>query len=223
MLRRIFLPASALRSVLAQPGFLRHQPRIAPIRYKSTMPLERSTDPLVWIDCEMTGLNPETDKILQICCFITDAQLNLLEPTGFETVIHVPDSTLDAMSQWCIDTHRRTGLTAAVRASTTSPSTAADSLLAYIRQHVPAPRTALLAGNSVHADKAFLACAPYSRVLDHLHYRILDVSSLKEAARRWGSDQLLEQVPRKREVHLARDDILESIEEIRFYKEKLFG
>ncbi|KAJ5208885.1 hypothetical protein N7449_003264 [Penicillium cf. viridicatum] len=85
------------------------------------MPLQRSTDPLVWIDCEMTGLDSETDKILQICCFITDAQLNLLEPTGFETVIHVPDSTLDAMSQWCIDTHGRTGLTAAVRASTTSP------------------------------------------------------------------------------------------------------
>ncbi|KAJ5429795.1 hypothetical protein N7491_006811 [Penicillium cf. griseofulvum] len=174
------------------------------------MPLERSTDPLVWIDCEMTGLNPETDKIIQICCFITDAQLNLLEPTGFETVINVPDSTLDAMSQWCIDTHGRTGLTAAVRASTTSP---------------PPPQTlsSPTSASTVHADKAFLARAPYSQVLDHLHYRILDVSSLKEAARRWGSDKMLEQVPAKREVHLARDDILESIEEIRFYKEKLFG
>lgn len=171
----------------------------------------------------MTGLDANTDQILQICCFITDAHLNLVEPQGFETVIHVPDSTLDAMNQWCVETHGRTGLTAAVRASTTSPSTAADQLLAYIQQHVPAPRTALLAGNSVHADKAFLACAPYSKVLDHLHYRILDVSSFKEAARRWGSDELLKQVPPKREVHLARDDILESIEEIRFYKEKLFG
>lgn len=170
----------------------------------------------------MTGLNPETDRILQICCFITDAQLKLLEPNGFETVIHVPSSILDSMSQWCIDTHGRTGLTNAVRASTTSPASAADDLLAYIRRHVPTPRTALLAGNSVHADKAFLASAPYSKVLDHLHYRILDVSSLKEAARRWGSPELLEQVPPKREVHLARDDILESIEEMRFYKEKLF-
>ncbi|KAJ5340451.1 hypothetical protein N7541_009575 [Penicillium brevicompactum] len=187
------------------------------------MPLQRSADPLVWIDCEMTGLDANTDQILQICCFITDAHLNLVEPQGFETVIHVPDSTLDAMNQWCVETHGRTGLTAAVRASTTSPSTAADQLLAYIQQHVPAPRTALLAGNSVHADKAFLACAPYSKVLDHLHYRILDVSSFKEAARRWGSDELLNQLPPKREVHLARDDILESIEEIRFYKEKLFG
>ncbi|KAJ5594851.1 uncharacterized protein N7459_001059 [Penicillium hispanicum] len=187
------------------------------------MPLARSHDPLVWIDCEMTGLDPEHDHILQICCFITDSQLRLLEPDGFETVVHQPDSTLDSMSPWCIDTHGRTGLTAAVRASTTSPRAAADSLLAYIRRYVPTSRTALLAGNSVHADKAFLARGPYAQVLEHLHYRILDVSTIKEAARRWGSDELLAQVPPKREVHLARDDILESIAEMRFYKEKLFG
>lgn len=170
----------------------------------------------------MTGLNPEQDQILQICCFITDAQLRLLEPDGFETVVHQPDSTLDAMSPWCIDTHGRTGLTAAVRASTTSATAAADSLLAYIQRYVPTPRTALLAGNSVHADKAFLARGPYARILEHLHYRILDVSAIKEAARRWGSDELLERVPPKREVHLARDDILESIAEMRYYKETLF-
>jgi oligoribonuclease len=170
----------------------------------------------------MTGLDPETDQILQICCFITDAQLQLLEPDGFETVIHQPDSALSSMSQWCIDTHGRTGLTAAVRASSTTPEAAAASLLAYIQHHVPAPRTALLAGNSVHADKAFLARRPYAAVLEHLHYRILDVSTIKEAARRWGSPELLELVPPKREVHLARDDILESIAEMRFYREKLF-
>jgi oligoribonuclease len=109
-----------------------------------------------------------------------------------------------------------------VRASTTSAAEAADSLLDYIRRHIPAERTALLAGNSVHADKAFLARGPYAKVLDYLHYRILDVSSIKEAARRWGSEELLRQVPVKREVHLARDDILESIEEMRFYRERLF-
>ncbi|KAJ5887992.1 hypothetical protein N7495_008033 [Penicillium taxi] len=195
------------------------------------MPLEPSKDPLVWIDCEgstahqtqMTGLDPEKDVILQICCFITDAQLQLLEPDGFETVIHHSDSTLDNMSQWCIDVHGRTGLTAAVRASSTTPSAAADSLLAYIKRHIPTPRSGLLAGNSVHADKAFLVCEPYAQIMEHLHYRILDVSTFKEAARRWGSDELLAQVPPKRLVHLARDDILESIEEMRFYKEKLFG
>ncbi|KAJ5174376.1 uncharacterized protein N7482_000253 [Penicillium canariense] len=204
------------------------------------MPLTRSNDPLVWIDCEvrfpqapkpgasltpshqMTGLDPENDTILQICCFITDAQLRLLEPHGFDAVIHHPDTALDRMSAWCIDTHGRTGLTAAVRASTTSAADAANALLAYIRQHVPAPRTALLAGNSVHADKAFLARGPYAKVLEFLHYRILDVSTIKEAARRWGNEELLAQVPPKREVHLARDDILESIAEMRFYREKLF-
>ncbi|KAI2793063.1 Oligoribonuclease [Penicillium oxalicum] len=167
------------------------------------MPLARSNDPLVWIDCEMTGLDPDHDTILQICCIITDAQLNVLEPEGFDAVIHHSDSVLDHMSACAAE--------------------AADSLLAYIRRHVPTPRTALLAGNSVHADKAFLARGPYARVLEHLHYRLLDVSSLKEAARRWGSEELLAQVPVKREVHLARDDILESIAEMRFYREKLFA
>ncbi|KAJ5648440.1 RNA exonuclease Rex2 [Penicillium lividum] len=187
------------------------------------MPLARSSDPLVWIDCEMTGLDVENDQILQICCFITDSKLQLLEPNGFETVIHHPDSTLNTMNPWCIDTHGRTGLTAAVRASSTSPEAAAESLLAYIQRYVPTPRTALLAGNSVHADKAFLVRGPYAPVMEHLHYRILDVSTIKEAARRWGSDELLASVPPKREVHLARDDILESIAEMRYYQEKLFS
>ena len=171
----------------------------------------------------MTGLNSDTDSILQICCFITDAHLHLLEPTGFETVIHHPKKTLDTMSSWCVDTHGRTGLTAAVLSSTTTSEAAAADLLSYIRKYVPQPRTAVLAGNSVHADKEFLARGPYASVLEWLHYRILDVSAIKEAARRWGSEELLGAVPAKREVHLAKDDILESIEEMRFYKGRLFG
>lgn len=170
----------------------------------------------------MTGLDTENDQILQICCFITDAQLQLLEPNGFEVVVHHPDSTLDTMSPWCIDVHGRTGLTAAVRASTTSANAAADSLLAYIQRYVPSPRTGLLAGNSVHADKSFLVREPYAKIMEHLHYRIIDVSTIKEAARRWGSEELLKQVPPKREVHLARDDILESIAEMKYYQENLF-
>ncbi|PYI17262.1 RNA exonuclease Rex2 [Aspergillus japonicus CBS 114.51] len=186
------------------------------------MPLTRSTDPLVWIDCEMTGLDPETDHILQICCYITDADLKLLEPQGFETVVHQPPATLASMNEWCIETHGRTGLTAAVQASTVSAESAAAALLAYIQRYVPQPRTGLLAGNSVHADKAFLAKGPYRSVLEWLHYRIVDVSALKEMARRWGSDELLAAVPAKKEVHLAREDILESIAEMRFYRDRLF-
>ncbi|PGH27459.1 hypothetical protein AJ80_00938 [Polytolypa hystricis UAMH7299] len=171
----------------------------------------------------MTGLNPETEHILQICCYITTADLTLLEPHGFEVIIHQPAHILDSMNDWCIETHGRTGLTAAVRASTTTPETAATQLLDYIQKHIPQPCTALLAGNSVHADKAFLARGPYAKVLEHLHYRILDVSSVKEAVRRWGDEALLRDAPVKKGVHLARDDILESIEEMRFYRDRLFG
>ncbi|PLN78648.1 RNA exonuclease Rex2 [Aspergillus taichungensis] len=187
------------------------------------MPLTPSSDPLVWIDCEMTGLDPDTDHILQISCIITDAQLTPLDPTGFDTTIHVADTILSSMNAWCIDTHGRTGLTAAVRAASTTPDAAAAALLAYIQRYIPEPRRGVLAGNSVHADRGFLAKGPYKAVLEHLHYRILDVSSFKEGVRRWGGRELLARVPGKREVHLARDDILESIEEAKFYRDVLFG
>ena len=170
----------------------------------------------------MTGLDPSQDQILQICCFITDAQLELLDGHGFEAVIHQPPSVLVNMSQWCVETHGGSGLTAAVLASGTTASAAAANLLAYIQKYVPTPRTALLAGNSVHADRMFLSQGPYAQVLQWLHYRILDVSSFKEAARRWGSEELLKDAPLKREMHLAREDILDSIEEMKFYKAKLF-
>ncbi|EFQ98137.1 oligoribonuclease [Nannizzia gypsea CBS 118893] len=187
------------------------------------MALQRSSDPLVWIDCEMTGLDPANDHIMQVCCYITDAQLNLLEPKGFEVIVHLPQDILDRMNAWCTATHGRSGLTAAVLSATTTAEEAANGLLAYIKQHVPKQGTALLAGNSVHADRAFLAQPPYVQVLDWLHYRILDVSSVKEAVRRWGSDEMLRDAPSKKGVHLAREDILESIEEIKYYRQKLFA
>ncbi|KAL1953958.1 hypothetical protein VTO42DRAFT_2004 [Malbranchea cinnamomea] len=187
------------------------------------MTLPRSNDPLVWIDCEMTGLDPEKDHILQISCFITDADLHLLDTNGFHTTIHQPQSVLDAMNPWCIETHGRTGLTAAVQRSTITPESAASSLLAYIQRYVPRKGVALLAGNSVHADRMFLAKQPYSQVLDWLHYRILDVSAIKEAARRWCKDEVLRDAPVKRGVHLAKDDILESIQEMSFYRERIFN
>ncbi|OJD12503.1 hypothetical protein AJ78_06913 [Emergomyces pasteurianus Ep9510] len=171
----------------------------------------------------MTGLDPRTDKILQICCFITDSDLNILEPNGFEAIIHHPKSVLDSMNDWCIKTHGQSGLSAAVSASTTTPKAAAEGLLAYIKNYVPQKRTGLLAGNSVHADKAFLAYEPYAEVLQWLHYRLLDVSSFKEAVRRWGDEEILRDVPKKGFLHLAREDILESIEEMRYYRRVLFG
>ena len=99
---------------------------------------------------------------------------------------------------------------------------AASALLQYIRTYVPKPRKGLLAGSSVHCDKEFLNKKPYAKVMEHLHYRILDVSSIKEAARRWAPEETLEKVPRKKGLHQAREDILESIEEARYYREVFF-
>ncbi|ROT34777.1 exonuclease [Sodiomyces alkalinus F11] len=178
---------------------------------------------LVWIDCEMTGLDPEKEEILEIHCLITTGDLELLDEEGWGTVIHHPKSRLDQMDEWCTRTHGTTGLTDAVLASTTTPQQAAEGLLAYIKRHVPEQRTALLAGNSVHADRAFLAKPPYAAVLEYLHYRLLDVSTIKEAVRRWCPPVVLLVAPWKKGVHRGREDILESIAEARYYRDAVFG
>ncbi|KAK4245619.1 mitochondrial Oligoribonuclease [Corynascus novoguineensis] len=178
-------------------------------------------DALVWIDCEMTGLDPDTDEIIEIYCLITDGQLNLLDECGWGTVVHQTSERMAMMDEWCTRVHGNSGLTAAVIESTVTPQQAADGLLAYVQKHVPVSGTALLAGSSVHADRAFLRKAPYDRILDHLHYRILDISSIKEAARRW-CPQLASAVPHKKCLHKAKDDILESIEEARYYRSVIF-
>lgn len=113
-------------------------------------------------------------------------------------------------------------MTAKVIASKTTPEQAATDLLEYIKRFVPEPKRALLAGNSVHADKAFLRKGPYKKVNDHLSHRILDVSTLKEAARRWSSLDVLLGVPKKKLLHVAKSDIMESILEAKFYKEAIF-
>jgi oligoribonuclease len=204
------------------------------------MAVTRSKDPLVWIDCEvcpprqstdtrltdsfqMTGLNPEADSIMSLCCFITDSQLRLLDTKGWDATIHHPKARLDSMSEWCTRVHGASGLTAACISSTTTHHLAAEGLVAYVKRYIPEPRVGLLAGNSIHQDKAFLSKEPYDKVLQHLHYRILDVSSLKEAVRRWAPSEVLEGAPKKKTLHDAREDILESIEEAKYYKETIFG
>lgn len=171
----------------------------------------------------MTGLDPDSEEILEIHCIVTTGDLQVLDADGWGVVVHHPESRLDRMGEWCTRTHAQTGLTAAVLASTTTAEEAAAGLLAYVQRLVPEPRKALLAGNSVHADKAFLAKGPYARVLEHLHYRILDVSSVKEAARRWCPPSVAAGVPAKTGTHRGREDILESIEEARYYREVIFG
>lgn len=170
----------------------------------------------------MTGLDPESDTIMSIACFVTDCHLNLVDEDGFEVIIHHSKEALDRMGEWCTKHHGESGLTQACLDSKTTPQEAAEGLLQYIQKHVPTRRTALLAGNSVHADQTFLVKPPYKAVTDYLHYRILDVSSLKEAARRWAPADVLKNMPKKKMLHEARADILESIEEARFYRETFF-
>ncbi|KAF2028055.1 ribonuclease H-like protein [Setomelanomma holmii] len=182
-----------------------------------------SKNPLVWIDCEMTGLDTENDTIMSFAAFVTDADLNLLDEEGYEAIIHHSKEQLDRMGEWCTRHHSQSGLTQSCLDSSTTADQAAEGLLEYIKKHVPERRTGLLAGNSVHADKSFLVKLPYKTIIDHLHYRLLDVSSIKEAARRWAPKATLERIPRKQMLHEARADILESIEEARFYRTTFFN
>lgn len=171
----------------------------------------------------MTGLEPDTDEILEICCILTSGDLRVMDEAGFHAVIHWPRERLDQMDAWCTSTHARSGLTAAVLASTVTPEQAAAGLHDYVTRFIPEPGRALLAGNSVHCDREFLRRGPYGRTVRHLHHRILDVSSIKEAARRWCAPGTMARAPAKQGRHKARDDILESIEEARYYRDVIFG
>lgn len=170
----------------------------------------------------MTGLDVENDVLLSIACFVTDYDLNLLDEQGFEVVIHRDQEVMDRMDEWCTKTHRASGLTADVLASTISPDQAAEKLLAYVKEHVSQSGKALLSGNTVHQDRAFLRQPPFTEVVEYLHHRILDVSSIKEAARRWAPKELVKHSPRKKGLHKARQDILESIEEAKYYRDVFF-
>ncbi|KAH8662820.1 mitochondrial putative Oligoribonuclease [Tricladium varicosporioides] len=170
----------------------------------------------------MTGLDVDNDVIIEIFCIITNGNLDVLDEKGWGAVIHQEKETMDKMDEWCTKTHGNSGLTKAVIDSKTTPEEAASDLFNYIQSFIPDPKAALLAGSSVHADKAFLRKEPYKKVHDHLSHRILDVSTLKEATRRWCDERVLAGAPRKRGLHQAREDILESIEEARYYKKVIF-
>jgi oligoribonuclease len=171
----------------------------------------------------MTGLNPETDCILSLSCLLTTSTLTSLDPHGFDAIIKTPASRLNAMDEWCTATHTQSGLISSCLNSTTTALSAANQLLAYIKSHIPEPGLALLAGSSIHADRAFLSKEPWDRVLGHLHYRLLDVSSIKEGVRRWAPECVLEGAPRKELRHEARADIEESIKEAGYYMGLLRG
>ncbi len=175
-------------------------------------------DRLVWMDLEMTGLDPEKERIIEIAAIVTDGELNIIAE-GPNLVIHQNDALLDAMDAWNTEHHGGSGLTERVRQSTTSEQDAADAVLAFLEEHC-APGTAPLAGNSVHQDKRFLR-RYMPKVDDFLHYRILDVSTVKELCRRWYPKPYHKR-PEKTGNHRALGDIRDSIEELRYYRRAIF-
>ncbi|WP_232666261.1 oligoribonuclease [Pseudonocardia sp. TRM90224] len=176
-------------------------------------------DRLVWIDCEMTGLDLERDALIEIAVLVTDGELNVLGD-GVDVVIHADEPALAGMPDIVRDMHAASGLTEAVRASTVSLAEAEQLALAYIREHVPEPRTAPLAGNSIATDRGFLA-RDMPELDGHLHYRMVDVSSVKELCRRW-FPRVFYAKPEKGLAHRALADIEESIRELDYYRSTLF-
>lgn len=172
--------------------------------------------PLVWMDLEMSGLDPDHCTILEIATIITDAELRIIAE-GPDLVIHHDDAVLDAMDEWCTKHHGTSGLTAAVKASTISLADAEAQTLAFVAEHC-APRSSPLCGNTIWQDRRFLV--RYMPTLDaHLHYRLVDVSTIKELSRRWYPDV---KAPPKSDSHRALDDIRESIAELAFYRGSVF-
>jgi oligoribonuclease len=167
---------------------------------------------LIWIDMEMTGLQPDADRIIEIAMLVTDPQLNVVA-TGPVLVVHQPDEVLDAMDTWNKSTHAKTGLIERVRASTLSESDVERQALEFLAAHVPA-NVSPMCGNSICQDRRFLA-RWMPRLEAHFHYRNLDVSTLKELARRWKPEL---KAFSKESRHEALADILESIEELKFYR-----
>ena len=175
-------------------------------------------DRLVWIDCEMTGLDLSVDELVEIAVVVTDFNLNLLDP-GFQVVIKPSDAALANMSDFVADMHRTSGLMEEIPAGV-SLAEAEERTLAYIKRFVPLERKAPLAGNTIGTDRMFLA--KYMPQIDqYLHYRNVDVSSVKELSRRW-YPRVFFQAPDKNGGHRALADILESIRELRYYRSAVF-
>ena len=168
---------------------------------------------LAWLDMEMTGLNPDSDKIIEVAMTITDQDLNILAQSDV-LVIHQPDSIMDNMDAWKTSTHQRTGLTAKVKAATLTEAEAEQQLLHFMAQWLP-EKTSPMCGNTIHQDRRFMA--RYMPKLEaYFHYRNLDVSTLKELAKRWHPAVAKGVV--KKGAHQALDDIIESIEEMKYYR-----
>jgi oligoribonuclease len=177
------------------------------------------TDRLVWIDCEMTGLDLGKEALIEIAALVTDAELNVLGD-GVDIVIHADEEKLAGMPEIVREMHAHSGLTEEVRRSTVTLEEAERRVLDYIREHVPEPGTAPLAGNSIATDRGFIA-RDMPALDAHLHYRMVDVSSVKELVRRW-YPRIYYAKPEKGLAHRALADIRESIGELDYYRRAAF-
>ncbi len=177
------------------------------------------SDRLVWIDCEMTGLDLGKDALIEIAALVTDGDLTVLGD-GVATAIHAEDAQLDGMIDVVREMHSRSGLTEAARRSTVTLAEAERQVLDYVRRYVPEPRSAPLAGNSVATDRAFLA-RDMPELDRYLHYRMVDVSSVKELCRRW-FPRIYYAQPEKGLAHRALADVRESIRELVYYRRTAF-
>ncbi|MBL4711341.1 MAG: oligoribonuclease [Gammaproteobacteria bacterium] len=180
--------------------------------------LKFNDDNLIWIDLEMTGLDPNSDLIIEIATIVTDKNLNILDK-GPSIVIHQPDEAMQGMDEWCTNQHGNSGLTERVHNSSISVETAENLTIAFLRQYVSAHKSPMC-GNSICQDRRFLA--RYMPMLeDYFHYRHIDVSTLKELTSRWAPEKKM--VYSKESSHLAMDDIIDSIDELKHYRETILS
>jgi oligoribonuclease len=184
------------------------------LRQVAKQPMPQDATRLIWIDMEMTGLRPDSDRIIEVALVVTDAALAVIAEAQV-LVVHQDDATLDGMDSWNQSTHARTGLTDKVKASTLIEKDVEERMLAFLREHVP-PKASPMCGNTICQDRRFLA-RWMPELEDYFHYRNLDVSTLKELCKRWQPD-----VARgwtKQGKHEALADIYESIDELKYYRD----
>jgi oligoribonuclease len=174
---------------------------------------------LVWMDLEMTGLEPDTDVIVEIATLVTDDDLNIVAE-GPDLVIHQPAAVLSIMKPIVVEMHTKSGLLDAIASSTITLEDAGAATLEFIKLHVPEARTVPLCGNSIGTDRRFLA-KYLPEIENYLHYRSVDVSSVKELAKRWFPKSGIDR-PNKGGMHRAMDDVRESVRELQYYREKFF-
>ena len=182
--------------------------------------LEGVSEKIVWIDCEMTGLSIKDDALIEVAVLVTDGELNVLDDEGIDLVIKTPQEKLDSMNDFVHEMHVKSGLLEDLKTATLSMAEAEQKALAYIKQFVPSSGKAQLGGNSVGNDRNFLA-RDMPELEGYLHYRNIDVSTIKELAKRW-FPKAYYQSPVKNGNHRALADIQESIEELRYYRDAVF-